>query len=157
MFAVNAPLSCCWLAGPSELLHDILVCIIPLLYTWDDIGSMVPQRTCYRHVLLPKHKTAASDCHTCEIVPDLQLKQPMQQFACITTGSVVRQWGTVSEAGLHARRPHRGLALLDQENIPFLPWPAYSPDMSLIEHIWDMLNHRFRYRDPAPGHVHQVY
>jgi len=23
------------------------------------------------------------------------------------------------------------------ENIPVLPWPTYSPDMSPIEHVWD--------------------
>ena len=26
---------------------------------------------------------------------------------------------------------------LEAENVPVLPWPAYSPDMSPIEHIWD--------------------
>ncbi len=32
---------------------------------------------------------------------------------------------------------------LEAENIPVLAWPAYSPDMSPIEHVWDAL--------PPPG------
>ncbi len=29
---------------------------------------------------------------------------------------------------------------LEVENIPVLAWPAYSADMSLIEHVWDALD-----------------
>ena len=29
---------------------------------------------------------------------------------------------------------------LKAENVPVLPWPAYSPDMSPIEHVWDGLD-----------------
>uniref|UniRef100_A0AAZ3Q7R2 Tc1-like transposase DDE domain-containing protein n=1 Tax=Oncorhynchus tshawytscha TaxID=74940 RepID=A0AAZ3Q7R2_ONCTS len=28
---------------------------------------------------------------------------------------------------------------LEAENVPVPPWPAYSPDMSPIEHVWDAL------------------
>ncbi|ROL49959.1 hypothetical protein DPX16_6367 [Anabarilius grahami] len=31
---------------------------------------------------------------------------------------------------------------LEAENIPVLAWPAYSPDMSPIEHVWDALDRR---------------
>ncbi|GFW01232.1 transposable element Tcb1 transposase [Trichonephila clavipes] len=31
-----------------------------------------------------------------------------------------------------------------------LPWPAYSPDMSLIEHVWDLVGRRLA-RDPHPA------
>ena len=31
---------------------------------------------------------------------------------------------------------------LEVENVPVLPWPAYSPDMSLTEHVWDALDQR---------------
>uniref|UniRef100_A0AAZ3NTM4 Tc1-like transposase DDE domain-containing protein n=1 Tax=Oncorhynchus tshawytscha TaxID=74940 RepID=A0AAZ3NTM4_ONCTS len=31
---------------------------------------------------------------------------------------------------------------LEVENIPVLPWPAYSPDVSPIEHVWDALDRR---------------
>ena len=30
-----------------------------------------------------------------------------------------------------------------------LPWPAYSPDMSPIEHVWDFIGLRLA-RDPRP-------
>ncbi len=31
---------------------------------------------------------------------------------------------------------------LEAENIPVLAWPAYSTDMSPIEHVWDALDQR---------------
>ena len=33
--------------------------------------------------------------------------------------------------------------------VQLLPWPAYSPDMSLIEHVWDFVGRRLA-RDPRP-------
>ena len=33
---------------------------------------------------------------------------------------------------------------LEAENVLVLPWPAYSPNMSPIEHIWDPLDRRVR-------------
>ena len=30
--------------------------------------------------------------------------------------------------------------LLEAENVPVLPWPAYPPDMLLIEQVWDALD-----------------
>ncbi|GFU79136.1 transposable element Tcb1 transposase [Trichonephila clavipes] len=32
----------------------------------------------------------------------------------------------------------------------FLPWPVYSPDMSPIEHVWDLVGWRLA-RDPCPA------
>ena len=40
-------------------------------------------------------------------------------------------------------RPHVAricTQFLEAENIPVLAWPAYSPDMSPIEHVWDALD-----------------
>ena len=39
---------------------------------------------------------------------------------------------------------------LQQQNIATLPWPPYSPDMSLIEHPWDLIDRGIRSRDPPP-------
>jgi hypothetical protein len=40
-------------------------------------------------------------------------------------------------------RPHVAricTQFLEFENVSVLPWPAYSPDMSPIEHVWDALD-----------------
>ncbi len=35
---------------------------------------------------------------------------------------------------------------MEAENIPVLAWPAYSPDTSPIEHVWDALDRRIQQR-----------
>ncbi len=43
-------------------------------------------------------------------------------------------------------RPHVAricTQFLEAENIPVLAWPAYSPDMSPIEYVWDALDHTY--------------
>ncbi|KAL0192584.1 hypothetical protein M9458_010880 [Cirrhinus mrigala] len=45
---------------------------------------------------------------------------------------------------------------LKAENIPVLAWPAYSPDMSPIEHVWDALDRRIRQRVPVPANIQQL-
>ncbi len=42
---------------------------------------------------------------------------------------------------------------LEAENIPVLAWPAYSPDMSPIEHVWDALDRRIQQRVPVPANI----
>ncbi|KAL0200186.1 hypothetical protein M9458_003373 [Cirrhinus mrigala] len=44
---------------------------------------------------------------------------------------------------------------LEAENIPVLKWPAYSPDMSPIEHVWEALDRRIRQRVPVPANIQQ--
>ena len=39
---------------------------------------------------------------------------------------------------------------LQQHNIYRLPWPAMSPDLSPIEHVWDMIGRRVRQRQRPP-------
>lgn len=50
-------------------------------------------------------------------------------------------------------RPHRARAVtefLRQEAVTTLPWPAMSPDLNPLEHIWDMLGRRIQTLDPPP-------
>ncbi|ROL53436.1 Transposable element Tcb1 transposase [Anabarilius grahami] len=46
---------------------------------------------------------------------------------------------------------------LETENIPVLAWPAYSPDMSPIEHVWDALDRRIRQCVPVPANIQQLH
>ena len=41
---------------------------------------------------------------------------------------------------------------LNRNNVNVLPWPAVSPDMNPIEHIWDYLGRKVR----ARGNVHNL-
>ena len=41
---------------------------------------------------------------------------------------------------------------LNRNNVNELPWPAVSPDMNPIEHIWDYLGRKVR----ARGNVHNL-
>ena len=49
-----------------------------------------------------------------------------------------------------------GTQFLDAENVPVLPWPAYSPDMSPIEHVWNALDRHVRQRVPVPANIQQL-
>lgn len=49
-------------------------------------------------------------------------------------------------------RPHVARTVksyLDSQQVQLLPWPAYSPDLSPIEHVWDFVGRRLT-RDPRP-------
>ena len=37
-----------------------------------------------------------------------------------------------------------------------VPWPAMSPDLNPIEHIWDMLGHRIQAREPPVQNIRQL-
>ncbi|GFU60397.1 transposable element Tc3 transposase [Trichonephila clavipes] len=39
---------------------------------------------------------------------------------------------------------------LQSEDITLMDWPAYSPDLNPIEHVWDMLGRRTATRQPPP-------
>ncbi len=45
---------------------------------------------------------------------------------------------------------------LEAENIPVLAWPAYSPDMSPTEYVWDALDRRLRQRVPVSANIQQI-
>ena len=45
---------------------------------------------------------------------------------------------------------------LARNNINVLPWPALSPDLSPIEHLWDELDKRVHRRPQQPESVDQL-
>ncbi|GFV08379.1 transposable element Tcb2 transposase [Trichonephila clavipes] len=50
-------------------------------------------------------------------------------------------------------RPHRANIVdecLQSGDIPRMDWPAYSPDLNPIEHVWDILGRRIAARQPPP-------
>ncbi|GFT80210.1 transposable element Tc3 transposase [Trichonephila clavipes] len=50
-------------------------------------------------------------------------------------------------------RPHRAKIVdecLQSEDITRMDWPAYSPDLNPIEHVWDVLGRRIAARQPPP-------
>jgi transposase len=56
-------------------------------------------------------------------------------------------------------RPHRSrvvTAYLQSEAVTSVPWPAMSLDLNPIEHIWDMLGHRIRAREPPVQNIRQL-
>ncbi|GFS81765.1 transposable element Tc3 transposase [Trichonephila clavipes] len=56
-------------------------------------------------------------------------------------------------------RPHWTLAvkeLLESEDITRMDWPAYSPDLNPIEHVWDVLRRRIAARSHHPENTQQI-
>ena len=55
--------------------------------------------------------------------------------------------------------PHRAMvarAFLQQQNIPRMDWPARSPDLAPIEHLWDSLGRSVRDNHPPAANLAQL-
>lgn len=56
-------------------------------------------------------------------------------------------------------RPHTARVtreFLQERQIEVMEWPALSPDLNPIEHLWDMLDRRIRNRPAAPQTIQQL-
>jgi len=45
---------------------------------------------------------------------------------------------------------------ISDNNIELLPWPSCSPDMNIIEHVWNDVNNRIRARPVKPSTINEL-
>lgn len=56
-------------------------------------------------------------------------------------------------------RPHRARIVRDfieAESIETFPWPSMSPDMNLIEHVWDFIGRKINQRQPKCQNLNEL-
>ena len=56
-------------------------------------------------------------------------------------------------------RPHRARIVqhfLQQEAVQTIPWPAMSPDMNPIEHVWDFIGRKIYQRNPKCQNIDEL-
>jgi hypothetical protein len=46
--------------------------------------------------------------------------------------------------------------LLQQEAVQTIPWPAMSPDMNPIEHVWDFIGRKINQRNPKCQNIDEL-
>ncbi|KAK7915359.1 hypothetical protein WMY93_011120 [Mugilogobius chulae] len=81
-----------------------------------------------------------------------QMPQALRERA---VGMLTAGMSTIECSFLHHKPSPK--AFREYENVPVLAWPAYSPDMSPIEHVWDVLDLRIRQRAPVPTNIQQLH
>ncbi|GFW33993.1 transposable element Tcb1 transposase [Trichonephila clavipes] len=82
---------------------------------------------------------------TCHIYRDVILEQHVRLFR----GAMGAEFLFIDD---NARLHHANIVdeCLPSEDITRMDWPAYSPNLNAIEHVWDMLAGRIATRQPPP-------
>ncbi|GFU82114.1 transposable element Tcb1 transposase [Trichonephila clavipes] len=73
----------------------------------------------------------------------------LEQHVCLFWSTMGAEFRFLDDSA----RPHRSNIVddcLQSEDITRMDWPAYSPDLYPIEHVWDMLGQRIAARQPPP-------
>ena len=90
----------------------------------------------------------------------------VQQYCAILTESLL---GTLSDYDLERRyvifqqdndlkhTSRLSTSWFSEQNLKVLPWPPNSPDMNIIEHVWDYLDCCIRARQDAPSNLTQLW
>ncbi|GFW79830.1 transposable element Tcb1 transposase [Trichonephila clavipes] len=89
---------------------------------------------------------AQSVTMTSHIYRDVILEQHVRLFPCVMGAEFLFMDDNAS--------PHRANIVdecLQLEDITRMDWPLYSPDLNLIEHVWDMFGRRIAARQPPPS------
>ncbi|GFU44863.1 transposable element Tcb2 transposase [Trichonephila clavipes] len=79
------------------------------------------------------------------IYRDVILEQPVLLFR----GAMGAEFLFMDD-NAHSHRTNIVDECLQSEDITRMDWPAYSPDMNPIEHVWDMVGRRTAARQPFP-------
>jgi hypothetical protein len=56
-------------------------------------------------------------------------------------------------------KPHRARIVqhfLQQQAVQTIPWPAMSPDMNPIEHVWDFIGRKINQRNPKCQNIDEL-
>ena len=56
-------------------------------------------------------------------------------------------------------RPHKARIvqhILQQEAVQTIPWPAMSPDMNPMEHVWDFIGRKIYQRNPICQNIEEL-
>jgi hypothetical protein len=74
-------------------------------------------------------------------------------YFCVSKPSFGRR---LHEAEAGSRLTNGSCTMSLNSAVTSIPWPAMSPDLNPIEHIWDMLGRRIQAREPPVQNIRQL-
>lgn len=79
----------------------------------------------------------------------------LDQYVKLVRGAVGEEFILMDDNA----RPHRAKIVadyLESEDIQRMEWPAYSPDLNPIEHVWDALGRKIAELQPPPRTLQEL-